>query len=383
MTDRAPASAFPHRVLTRLHDPGHRPTRQKLLLVQRELNANARTVESVHGEHGHMFLTMPIEQYQPLHGDEPFVMPAKPTPDPVHGDNVTAARITENTRIHTNQWAQYRLMKATDRDLRNLLLTAADEDYWGPMCDPVHGFGTVTTLDLLTHMFATYGVLTEKEAHQAMSSLDTPWEGGPLETVIQRLLRVARELGPEAVSATFQRDKLYNIVHASNLLPDACQRWRLLPPAEKTWPNAMAHFQRYATDRDNVVTAGDAGFQTANLATQTTALRDLALQSALDAVTELRASLAATESAFQAHRLSTEAALQMSRNHSTSDRATRTTPRTRTQQTLPETTTQTDLYCWSHGRCRHTSDGCRTPKEGHQREATFENLMGGSRARLG
>ena len=40
-------------------------------------------------------------------------------------------------------------------------------------------------------------------------------------------------------------------------------------------------------------------------------------------------------------------------------------------------------YCWSHGYAvglKHTSKMCRFPKDGHQRAATRDNIMGGSTA---
>ena len=38
------------------------------------------------------------------------------------------------------------------------------------------------------------------------------------------------------------------------------------------------------------------------------------------------------------------------------------------------------FYCWSHGLGRnpkHTSESCNSPLEGHKKEATLDNMMGG------
>ena len=37
------------------------------------------------------------------------------------------------------------------------------------------------------------------------------------------------------------------------------------------------------------------------------------------------------------------------------------------------------LYCWTHGSCAHKSKDCNHPKDGHKKEATFSNMMGGSK----
>ena len=37
-----------------------------------------------------------------------------------------------------------------------------------------------------------------------------------------------------------------------------------------------------------------------------------------------------------------------------------------------------NLYCWSHGVCRHNSADCNSPSDNHQKTATFEAKQGGS-----
>ena len=52
---------YPHTTLTWLHEPGHKPTRKQILLVQLELDANSSSVDSVLGNHGHVFLKLSID----------------------------------------------------------------------------------------------------------------------------------------------------------------------------------------------------------------------------------------------------------------------------------------------------------------------------------
>ena len=40
-------------------------------------------------------------------------------------------------------------------------------------------------------------------------------------------------------------------------------------------------------------------------------------------------------------------------------------------------------YCWTHGLCKHTSKNCKSPMDGHCKEVTLENRMGGSQRGLG
>jgi hypothetical protein len=64
--------------------------------------------------------------------------------------------------------------------------------------------------------------------------MDVPWEGGPLEVVIQQIEDAAEafELGGTTLSDDHKRaDKLHDLrlVSTSNLLSDACQCCQMLP----------------------------------------------------------------------------------------------------------------------------------------------------------
>jgi hypothetical protein len=76
--------------------------------------------------------------------------------------------------------------------------------------------------------------------------LDVPWEGGPLETVIQQFEEASDAFGSTggALTEEQQRDKLYDLVQTSNLMPEACQRWRMRPEVDKTWTDVCQHFQQ-------------------------------------------------------------------------------------------------------------------------------------------
>jgi hypothetical protein len=50
-------------------------------------------------------------------------------PPPGAKANPTAAQLAKALRLHTNAWTAYKLMRATERDLRNQLTAAADDVY--------------------------------------------------------------------------------------------------------------------------------------------------------------------------------------------------------------------------------------------------------------
>ena len=157
-------------------------------------------------------------------------------------------------------------MRATKRNLRNQLLTAADNVYWRRLRHVCLGYNMCSIQDMLNHLIESYGRFTETERKEVTSRMEVPWEGGPLEFVIQQISDAADAfaLAGTPLSAQQQTDKLYDLVKESGLLSDACQRWRMFPTADKTWAAATAHFQQYANDRDEELTTETAGYQRAN-----------------------------------------------------------------------------------------------------------------------
>ena len=111
-------------------------------------------------------------------------------------------------------------------------------------------------------MEVTYGAFPEAERRDVTSRMDILWEGGPLEIVIQQIQEGSDTswIGGAALNDNKKRDRLYDLVNSSNLMPKACQRWIMRPVIEKTWQNACTHFQQFANHRDEVQTAGGAGF---------------------------------------------------------------------------------------------------------------------------
>jgi hypothetical protein len=157
-------------------------------------------------------------------------------------------------------------MRATERNLRNQLLAAADDVYWQRLRHVRLGYNMCSIQDMLNHLIESYGRFTKTERKEVTSRMEVPWEGGPLEFVIQQISNAADAfaLAGTPLSAQQQTDKLYDLVKESGLLSDACQRWRMFPTADKTWAAATAHFQQYANDRDEELTTETAGYQWSN-----------------------------------------------------------------------------------------------------------------------
>ena len=84
-------------------------------------------------------------------------------------------------------------------------------------------------------MEVTYSAFTEAERREVASRIDISWEGGSLEIVIRQIQEGsdAFGIGGAALNDNKKRDRLYDLVTSSNLMPKACQCWRMRPVIEK------------------------------------------------------------------------------------------------------------------------------------------------------
>ena len=389
-TNHSDATAYPYPILSRLHDIGAKPNRVKILRTTEELTANAASVDSIYGDHGHAFLTMTAAAYQQLNGGQVFIPPLPPALNPAIIPGQTAAQISETVRRHKAEQDAYRLMRRVQTNLRKMLLDSSDEIYWRLLRQDLLLYSARTVRELLHHMEVTYGAFTEAERREVASRMDVPWEGGPLELVIQQIQKGSDAFGIEgaALNDNQKRDRLYDLVNSSNLMPEACQRWRMRPVLEKTWQNSCLHFQQFANDRDEVQTAGGAGFVANHieltLAANADALSHLNTQMANLGVTnttqaatilDLTTRLAAATATHQAYR---DSSLNFRPRNS------RTNNNEQTNHGAPPTgphLPQPRQYCWSHGCCAHNSAECSRLSTGHQATATLANRMNGNNSR--
>ena len=125
----------------------------------------------------------------------------------------------------------------------------------------------------------------------------------------------------------------------------------------KTWDKVQTHFTLAANDRKNVTAAtSDGGFHSAGNTTTTT--------SEISALTVaiMKQALANSEKFKNMLNLLQANSLQSSSPVNT-------------------VTVKSRYYCWTHERSYnrlHTSAWCENPAEGHQKDATWGNTLGGA-----
>lgn len=356
MGDSSFLTNFPSPVLTPVATLTSPPTFRSLQITQKELNANASSVYSNRGGglHGHLALTIPTTVYD-AKTTVPFVVPPVPPAAPDIPDGATQFQIAEANRQHVEDHKAFKLYHDVDKALRNLLIAATPAVYIETLEDPDYGFGGVTCLTMIQHLWTNYGRLSIADKDANLLRMHAPWHPPtPIESLFQQLqvgMRLSAAAGEPQVDAQVARIG-YNIILNTGLFPDACREWRLLQPAAQTLAAFQDHFQRMNMDRLEAMTTSSAGYHgAANAAIQNPT--PSVAPPTLEAIMAELQSLRAAANAAQAPPVSAPPKPQ-----------------------LPPT-----AYCWTHGASRntaHTSATCRNKLEGHQDAASLTNKMGGS-----
>jgi hypothetical protein len=163
------------------------------------------------------------------------------------------------------------------------------------------------------------------------------------------------------------------------------------PEADKSWTDACQHFQQYATDRDEVQTAGGAGFHANHveiaLAANADALASLHDQMAnlgvantnqAATILDLTTRLAASTANHCAYRdgVNRSGHIPRSGNNRASSNNNRGGGSDRRNQRSGATSgIRSPMYCWTHGSCAHHSSDCENRDvESLEEEAATGNL---------
>jgi hypothetical protein len=138
------------------------PTYTSIQLLVNDLKANAASIplELGGGALGHLALTVPTPVYATL-ANTPWVDPVNlgATP-PILQANATAAQINANCYRHLENIKLFQTYNNVQIALKQQILAAVDDIYVRTSRNTHTGYAMVTTLQILTHLYTTYGKLT-------------------------------------------------------------------------------------------------------------------------------------------------------------------------------------------------------------------------------
>ena len=241
------------------------PSYESIKALHQKLNTNAASVRSHlgNGRLGLLYLTVTPEVYNTLSEVE-FAPPPNPGPTVEYPDNATQYQIQAANEAYEKAAKLFNEYDACDRALKQLLLGAVDDMFINALCDRHVGYANVTTLDMLTHLYDTYGKITEIDLNKNQEVMNEPFDHNlPIESFFRRIEECVEfaaagntPFSPkQAVSQAF-----YNI-QRSGLFSDDIREWKRFPQADKTWDRFKTHFARaYHELKEASATAKSAGY---------------------------------------------------------------------------------------------------------------------------
>jgi hypothetical protein len=380
-------AGFPHSSLPKVTGE---PTFKDLKVIRRLLNTNDMSVSSYvgGGRHGHLRIIMMNEEYFAIAADV-FPVPDNPWESPEVVVGMTAAVITELTRLHREATQVYRTYHNVDQAIKKLILEAFDDSYLNALSNEVVGYANCTSLDLLTHLLTFYAMIAPTEITQKYERLNTPYDPNqPIETLFQQIqdARAFAVAGGQPYGAAMIINVAYTLVFNTGLFPDACRAWQSRAIEAQTWAQfkidfSTAHREFRLTNQ----TAQKSGFHSANIMIEQG--RDESIQETAEAIAQLAtatASYRGTVATLTTNntKLATplEAAHALIAQLKTKIATLKIKIKPVWQGHRPTRTTSNDSYFWSHGyqvAKLHTCDTCNVRKTGHQETATKVDTMGG------
>jgi hypothetical protein len=278
---------------------------------------------------------------------------------------------------------------STEAALKNQLVSAVPRKYLADRYDRSRGFSLVTTLQLLTHLWANYGKIDLMAISKNHIALLTPFWHPPaaiqdLFTVLDDRIDFAREAQAPVSDLTALQAALANVTK-TGLFTTYLMTWRTRPEAERTYQQFKLFCIECDQDRLNNATAAELGYHSALTAqaitpTESTdgqtlpiaAIPDHQAMNAAVTTPGNHAMNAATQPATNAAPVTFTQAQVDAIVQKALQKQSRKTKRSQSPQYEKH-------YCWSHGESTtHNSVTCKFKKPGHQIGATLTDKMGGS-----
>jgi hypothetical protein len=254
--------------------------------------------------------------------------------------------------------------------------------------DNMVGFANISARDMLDHLFSTYGNITAVDIEIKFEHMRRAWDPQqPVEFLFKQIQDCSdySEAGGVLIGHPQQINIGYAKIFATGHFTSACRRWNEKHLIEKTWTQFKSHFAAAHRQHKQMQgkSAATAGYHSANAAVGQTedqmadatigALANLARETAADrgvvaTLTEANTHLVKKLEDNSNDLRELKALIKKERVEKRDQRSFNPSP---------------NNYCWTHGYKignTHTSLSFNLPKQGHKREATRADNMGGSQA---
>ena len=151
---------------------------QAIGTISMQLYSNTKSVPSFRGNGilGHVFLVLGHIAYTIATNGTAFVPPVNPGNPPVPPADATTSQIAIATANYNAASSEWQIYTTTDAILTIQLLECVDEKYYASLIDRVQGVSHYSLFEILTHLRAKHGVLTDQQIIANRTALEAPWE---------------------------------------------------------------------------------------------------------------------------------------------------------------------------------------------------------------
>ena len=212
------------------------------------LKSNAASIPTTlgGGNHGHLGLVLEPNLCLTIAG-EALTAPANPGAYATIPVVSTAAQIGALTREFNADLRIYTEYKRTDQALKQLLLGAVDGVYVESLRDMYTGYTTVTTLQLLTHLYDHYGQISDMDLDDNEKQMGAKYDPNqPIDTLFKQIEAAVEfaTTGNAPFTARQIVNKAFLLIFATGAYEDECKEWKRRALNTQTWNNFKIDFMR-------------------------------------------------------------------------------------------------------------------------------------------
>ena len=347
-------------------------------------------------------------------------------------NNTNTFQRKRRTVVRNDELRWWYIRRGLHRGLRENFQDALDSCYYEQLEHDITGYETVAPKNFLDHLRTIWCRLDTSAIKEMKDAYYEEWDSNMhITKFISQLNKGQKALARDDIVITAE-DKLQHFIlqmFASNCFDEKqMMEWEKKPQADKTWANATDYFKEIVREQETYAklsgrTTKKARYESAAMARENATKRSRAeAEAEADLGNEVREYIprlsseknAESEQLYKAeqhHQIMADQAATMKKQMNKKDeQIAALTAQVATLTTSIETLTKTITclpaiqqggerkerkerhtrkpperniggYCWTHGwdpkGINHSSKDCRWTKEGHKREATGDNKMGG------
>ena len=302
-------------------------------------------------------------------------------------DGSTQAQISAIRKQFEYDTMAFKEWVNADKALKSQLVEAVEGLYLKSLRNKYVGFSNQTFLTMMAHLYLHYAKITPNDLALNDKAMKTPYDPNlPIENLFEQITDAVEyaSAGKTPYTPLQMVSTAYQLVFNTGVFSLDCKEWRKRPTVNQQWPDFVTFWtEKHMDYREEQTQMTGQGFQANNVTPQ---------QETIDAIACLATATAHDRQAME-NLTATNLILTKELKNAQESLVTALTKVTKLTESLlyykvksgPSGKIQPPdrklYYCHSCGRdCPHHSGNCPTPKDEHNKHATFLKQHGGNTA---